>query len=110
MRTAAVFALSAFITDQNELAQDHISHVNQAIGAKLAPMHLLEASPVVRAEIVNALQSLVEYYDSSFVDVACRFGNHPGKSTSTYSCESHLFLSRSRTRIAPECERARVAF
>ncbi|CAK8671187.1 unnamed protein product [Clavelina lepadiformis] len=73
VRAAAVYALGTFVDNQPEAGSDHAAHVNQAVGATLAPLQRREASVLVRCELASALQRLVSCYDSSFAAIAFRF-------------------------------------
>nr|XP_018672805.1 regulatory-associated protein of mTOR-like isoform X1 [Ciona intestinalis] len=73
VRASAIYSLGTFVDNQPEYGSDHAAHINQAVGATLAPLVKREASVLVRCELATALQRLVSCYDSSFAAIAFRF-------------------------------------
>uniref|UniRef100_H2ZRC1 Raptor N-terminal CASPase-like domain-containing protein n=1 Tax=Ciona savignyi TaxID=51511 RepID=H2ZRC1_CIOSA len=73
VRASAVYGLGTFVDNQPESGSDHAAHINQAVGATLAPLVEREASVLVRCELASSLQRLVSCYDSSFAAIAFRF-------------------------------------
>lgn len=69
VRAAAVFALGTFMGNDADRS-DHATAIDSVIGMQLTNTCCLDASPLVRKELVVALQWLVLHFDGQFTAVA----------------------------------------
>ncbi|XP_067126176.1 regulatory-associated protein of mTOR [Centruroides vittatus] len=72
VRTAAVYALGTFINSSTERS-DHANSIDHSVGITLINSVLNDGSPIVRKELVVALQWLVLVFENQFVAVAYQF-------------------------------------
>ncbi|KAL1512534.1 hypothetical protein ABEB36_002115 [Hypothenemus hampei] len=75
VRAAAVYALGTFINAVSRRSE-HANNIDHAIGMTLVNHASNEASPLVRKELVNALQWLLLTFDVAFVAVASKEGQN----------------------------------
>lgn len=66
VRASAVFALGTFINSATERT-DHANNIDHTVGLTLVHMCLTDGSPLVRKELVVALQWLILLFESQFV-------------------------------------------
>ncbi|XP_044758345.1 regulatory-associated protein of mTOR isoform X2 [Coccinella septempunctata] len=69
VRTAAVYALGTFVNATEERTS-HANVTDQSVAMMLIGLIGNEASPMVRVEIINALQYFVLHFESSFMATA----------------------------------------
>ena len=69
IRAAAVFALGTFVGNDADRS-DHANAIDSAIGMQLTNLCCEDASPLVRRELVAALQWLVLHFEGQFTSVA----------------------------------------
>lgn len=69
VRAAAVYALGSFITGAVERT-DHANTIDHSIGMTLINLVPKDGSPLVRKELVVALQWLILLFENQFVGVA----------------------------------------
>ncbi|CAH0389097.1 unnamed protein product [Bemisia tabaci] len=69
VRVAAVFALGTFISCSTEHSE-HATNIDQSVAMMLANTALHDMCPLVRKELVAALQSVVFAFENSFLSVA----------------------------------------
>ncbi|GAV06118.1 hypothetical protein RvY_16150 [Ramazzottius varieornatus] len=72
VRAAAIFALGTFVGNDADRS-DHANAIDSAIGMQLCSVAANEASPLVRMDLVVALQWLVLHFEPQFTAVAYQF-------------------------------------
>ncbi|XP_019770949.1 regulatory-associated protein of mTOR isoform X2 [Dendroctonus ponderosae] len=71
VRAASVYALGTFINAVLRRSE-HANNIDQPVGMTLANHAATEASPLVRKELINALQWLLMAFDVAFATVAAK--------------------------------------
>ncbi|KAL1130820.1 hypothetical protein AAG570_012061 [Ranatra chinensis] len=69
VRTAAVFALGTFISSTSERSE-HAKNIDHSVAMTLLNTVAKDMSPLVRKELVVALQNMVLVFENSFLSVA----------------------------------------
>nr|UBK23765.1 regulatory-associated protein of mTOR-like [Macrobrachium rosenbergii] len=89
VRAAAVFSLGTFISSlANGERTDHARAIDHTIAIMLANTVSYDGSPLVREELVVALQLLILMYESSFVTVARQYFQNENADVSPVSLAS----------------------
>ncbi|KAK3870949.1 hypothetical protein Pcinc_016478 [Petrolisthes cinctipes] len=74
VRAAAVFSLGTYVSSLTSRERnDHARSIDQTIAVTLANNVTHDGSPLVRQELVVALQYLIQMYESSFLGVARQY-------------------------------------
>ncbi|KAF7273223.1 hypothetical protein GWI33_014074 [Rhynchophorus ferrugineus] len=76
VRAAAVYALGTFINSVSKRSE-HANNIDHAIAMTLVNHASMDASPLVRKELVGALQWLLLAFDVVFAAVASKDGHNP---------------------------------
>ncbi|XP_026286315.1 regulatory-associated protein of mTOR isoform X3 [Frankliniella occidentalis] len=69
VRTAAVYALGTFISSVVERSE-HANTIDHSVAMKLLNTTMYDMSPLVRKELIIALQAMVNLFEKSFISVA----------------------------------------
>lgn len=73
VRAAAVYALGTFISSVVERSE-HANTIDHSVAMKLLNTTMFDMSPLVRKELIIALQSMVLLFEKSFISVALQEG------------------------------------
>ncbi|OQR70971.1 regulatory-associated protein of mTOR-like [Tropilaelaps mercedesae] len=88
VRAAAVFALGTLLNSQTQRT-DHADNTDAHIGMMLVVGAQWDASPLVRLELVAALQWLLCVFDSQYVSAACQTLQEEGRGTNNNNNFNH---------------------
>ncbi|KAK3908175.1 Regulatory-associated protein of mTOR [Frankliniella fusca] len=73
VRAAAVYALGTFISSVVERSE-HANTIDHSVAMKLLNTTMYDMSPLVRKELIIALQAMVNLFEKSFISVALQEG------------------------------------
>ncbi|XP_055346858.1 regulatory-associated protein of mTOR-like [Paramacrobiotus metropolitanus] len=115
VRIAAVFALGTFMGNDEDRSE-HANAIDSAIGMQLVNACASDASPLVRMELVGALQWLVLHFEAQFTSIAAQMeeeersveqsginiaAQKDADTTDKRSPENHLTTSQQMRKAAP---------
>lgn len=94
VRAAAVYALGTFISSVVERSE-HANTIDHGVAMKLLNTTMYDMSPLVRKELIIALQSMVLLFENSFISVALQESGRlkDGTSSTLISVATDVLLS-----------------